>query len=178
MATRMWLRSCGIVLAVVAGLGAPGAALAHDHMPPDALLVTDLDSGEGNNYTVTWARGDRFTCTVMVGDGIQRFEGPPVQWIPGTDIAVRFETRHRPTRVRVTGYLVGDPLAGVPIYGAVRVPYELRRVKVDGKIMWEAVLSPPPAPDLYLDVVARWKDQDGCGMQESAWTFRAGLLPI
>lgn len=125
-----------------------------------------------------WSMG-RFdhACVTLAADGIPGYV-PPVQWVPGTDIAVRFATRHKPARVQVTAYLLGDPTTGTPIYGSTPVPHELRRVEVDGKVMWEAVLSPPPAADLYLDVVAHWKDQDGCGMQEAAWTFRASLLPI
>lgn len=168
-----------LVAVAVAGMQALTVpVLAHDHRPPDALLVTDLGSGEGTGYTTTWATRSGNLCTVLHGDGIDRYQEPPVRWAPGTEIAVRFETSRRPARVRVTGYFAGDPLAGIPLFGGDPVPYELRRVEVDGITMWEAVLSPPPTVDLYLDVVARWRDTTGCGMQEAAWTFRAGLLPI
>lgn len=156
-------------------------AAARDRNPPDALLVTETDSGEGVNYTTsTWARGKgkaRY-CTVRVADGIQYWESPPVQWVPGLEIAVRFETAHEPAKVEVIAFLLGDPTTGTAIYGKVDVEHELRRVEVEGRKVWEAVLSPPPWPDLYLDVTARWEDRDGCGKQESAWTFRAGMLPI
>ncbi|HEX2294896.1 MAG TPA: hypothetical protein VHN37_06265 [Actinomycetota bacterium] len=173
MRTRPILLALAVTVALL-----PGPAPAHDHSAPDALLVTASDSGEGTNYTTTWStrRGD--LCAVLHGDGTGRYEEPPVTWVPGTAIAVRFETRHRPARVAVTGYVAGDPLAGIPLIGGDPVPHELRKVEVDGKTMWEAALSPPPSPDLYLDVVAHWRDTEGCGMQESAWTFRAGLLPI
>lgn len=167
----------GLTLALAAAL-LPGAAAAHDHAPPNALLVTETDSGDGTNYTTTWSRRSGKYCVVLHGDGTGRYQEPPVTWVPGTGIAVRFETPHRPARVDVTGYIAGDPLAGIPLVGGDPVPYELRKVEVDGRKMWEAALSPPPSPDLYLDVVARWRDTDGCGMQESAWTFRAGLLPV
>ena len=140
--------------------------------------MTDFGSGPGAGYTTTWGWGNDRICTVMVGDGTRSWESPPVRWVPGTEMAVRFTSRHKPAHVNATAYLVGDPTTGTVIYGKTHVPYELRRVEVDGRTMWEAVLSPPPSPDLYLDVVAHWRDQDGCGRQEVAWTFRAGLLPI
>lgn len=166
------------MLAIAAALCAPEAAHAHDHRAPDAVLVTDMGSGTGTNYTTTWSERQGDLCATGVGDGIRTWDSPPVPWAPGTEMAVRFESRHKPASVRAVAYLVGDPLAGVPIFGEVHVSHELRRVEVHGKTMWEAVLSPPPSLDLYLDVVARWKDRSGCGTQQSAWTFRAGLLPI
>lgn len=173
---RTKLTIAAVALAGMQALSAP--AVAHDHGPPDALLVTTLGSGEGTGYTSTWATRSGDLCTVLHGDGTGRYDRAPVRWAPGTEIAVRFETRRRPARVRVTGYFAGDPLAGIPLLGGDPVPYELRRVEVEGRTMWEAVLSPPPTVDLYLDVVAHWRDATGCGMQEAAWTFRAGLLPI
>ncbi|MDQ4126071.1 MAG: hypothetical protein M3134_10820 [Actinomycetota bacterium] len=168
-----------VVALAVAGMQAlPVPGFAHDHRAPDALLVTGLGSGEGTAYTTTWATRSGDLCAVLHGDGTGRYDGPPVRWAPGTEIAVRFETPRRPARVRVTGWFAGDPLAGIPLFGGDPVPYELRRLEVDGRTMWEAVLSPPPTVDLYLDVVAHWRDTTGCGLQEAAWTFRAGLLPI
>jgi hypothetical protein len=172
----MGKRLCGLALAAV--LLAPATAVAHDHLPPRAVLVTDTDSGEGSAYTSSWAWRAGKHCAGVVADGTYAFEGPPVQWVPGTGIAVRFEKRQRPSHVMVRAYLLGDPLAGVPLFGRVRVPHELRRVEVDGKRTWEAVLSPPPWPDLWLDVTADWDDADGCGGQHAGWKFRAGLLPI
>lgn len=168
-----------VFVALLLTLCAVGPVTAHGHKPPGALLLTETDSGGGVNYsTSTWARsGGRF-CTVRVADGLWYWEGPPVQWVPGTEIAVRFETPRKPSKVDVVAYLLGDPTTGTVIYGKVDVAHELRPADVEGRTMWEAVLSPPPWPDLYLDVVARWRDRRGCGMQESAWTFRAGLLPI
>lgn len=166
-------------LAIATTLLVPATARAHDHVAPDAWLVTGMGTGSGVNYTTTWSekqRGD--ICATLVGDGIRAWQSPPVPWAPGGEMAVRFESRHKPSSVRAIAYLLGDPTTGTVIYGEVKVPHELRRVEVDGKMMWEAVLFPPPALDLYLDVVARWKDQSGCGTQQAAWTFRAGLLPI
>jgi hypothetical protein len=163
-------------LAACAALGAAPAA-AHDHRPPEASIVTPRDSAEGRRDTFTWAIRDGRYCEVMHGDGPWRSDRP-VLWVPGDELVIRFETSHRPHRVDVKGYLVGDPTAGVPIYGQVEVPYRLRRARVDGRVVWEAVLDPPPAADLYLDVTVSWKDVDGCGMQSVSWTFRAGLLPI
>lgn len=165
-------------LAVAAALCAPATAHAHDHVSPEALLVTGMGSGYGTNYTTTWSERQGDLCATLVGDGIRAWDSPPVPWAPGSEMAVRFESKHKPSSIRAIAYLLGDPTTGTAIYGEVKVPYELRRVEVDGKTMWEAVLSPPPALDLYLDVVARWKDQSGCGTQQAAWTFRAGLLPI
>lgn len=168
----------GLLLVLAAVLAAAGPAAAHDHTPPEAVLVTGTDSGSGASYGATWAKRDGRYCAVMVADGLYGFEGPPVQWVPSSEIAVRFETRHRPARVLVRGFLFGDPTTGTAIYGRIRVPHELRKVEVSGKTMWEAVLSPPPWPDLWLDVTADWKDVDGCHPQHAGWTFRAGLLPI
>lgn len=165
-------------LAIAATLFVPATARAHDHVAPDAWLVTGMGTGAGTNYTATWSEKQGDLCATLVGDGIRSWSSPPVPWVPGTEMAVRFESRHKPSSVRPIAYLIGDPLAGVPIFGEIMVPYELRRVEVDGKKMWEAVLFPPPSLDLYLDVVARWKDQSGCGTQQASWTFRAGLLPI
>lgn len=172
----MGIKSCGLALAVLLAL--PAGASAHDHAVPKALLLTEHGSGEGSNYTATWAHGDGRYCSVLTGDGVYPWPGPPVQWVPGTGIAVRFETRHEPRKVVAHAFLLGDPTTGTPIYGEVDVPHELRKVRVDGKTMWEAMLSPPPWPDLYLDVWARWNDQDGCHPQVAGWRFRAGLLPI
>lgn len=174
----MGTKLCGLALACAVAFGAPGAAVAHDHTSPEALLVTTTDSGPGTNYSTIWSQRSGRWCATLAADGIPAYGPTPVQWVPGTDIAVRFVTRHKPARVRATAYLLGDPTTGTPIYGSTPVPHELRRVEVDGKVMWEAVLDPPPAADLYLDVVAHWRDQDGCGMQEAAWSFRASLLPI
>jgi hypothetical protein len=165
-------------LALAAVLAAPAPAVAHDHLPPRAVLVTDTDSGEGTVYTSSWARRAGKHCSVVVGGFSRLFEEPPVQWVPGTDIAVRFEKHQRPSHVIVRGFLLGDPTTGTAIYGRVRVPHELRRVEDEGKRMWEAVLSPPPWPDLWLDVQADWEDEDGCGGQHVGWRFRAGLLPV
>jgi hypothetical protein len=172
----MRTKVAGLGLALAAAL-LPGAAGAHDHAPPEAHLLTENDSGAGVRYTTTWARGNGESCVVTGGDGIWAWDAPPVQWVPDSPIAVRFSTRHRPTRVEVTGYLLGDPTTGTVIFGEVDVPAELRRVHVNGRTRWEAVLSPPPWPDLYLDVAARWKDAGGCHRQEAGWTFRAGLVP-
>lgn len=174
----MRTRALGVALVVAAALGTPGPATAHDHRAPEAVLVTEMGSGAGTNYSSTWSDREGRLCGIAVADGIRAWGSPPVPWMPGTDMAVRLGSRHRPTRVRALAYVVGDPTSGTPIYGEFKVPYELRPVEVDGKRMWEAVLEPPPSLDLYLDVVVQWKDRDGCGVQQSAWTFRAGLLPI
>lgn len=166
------------MLAVAAALCAPGAVRAHDHRAPEATLVTEMGSGPGTNYSATWSERDGRACAVSVADGIRGWGSPPVAWMPGTEIAVRLGSRHRPSHIRAVGYVVGDPTTGTAVYGEFKVPYELRPVEVDGKRMWEAVLEPPPSPDLYLDVVVQWKDRSGCGVQQSAWTFRAGLLPV
>ena len=113
----------------------------------------------------------------MHADGLWDYHDP-ARWLPTEGLLIRFASPRRPHRVDVDGYVLGDPIAGTPIYGHVEIPYELRRVLVDGRPMWEAVLDPPPAPDLYLDVTATWSDVDGCGMQSASWTFRAGLLPV
>ena len=172
----MGIKSCGLALAMLLAL--PAGAWAHDHAVPDALLVTEQGSGEGRNYTATWARGSGRYCAVATTVGAYGWPGPPVEWVPGTEMAVRFDTRHKPTRVRAHAFLLGDATTETAIYGKVDVPHELRKVEVDGKTMWEAVLSPPPWPDLWLDVWARWNDQDGCHPQVAGWRFRAGLLPI
>lgn len=172
----MGIRLCG--LALVSALALSGTAVAHDHLPPHAVLVTDIDSGEGMSYATTWTRRAGKYCATVVFDGFNHYGSPPVQWVPGTAIAVRFEKRQRPSRVNVRGFLLGDPTTGTAIYGEVPIPYELRRVDVGGETMWEAALSPPPWPDLYLHVMAVWEDVDGCGKQSARWTFRAGLLPV
>lgn len=172
----MGMRSLGLALALALAL--PVSASAHDHVWPEAVLITETDSGAGVPYTASWSRRTGKLCSTLVADGLYGYEGPPVQWVPNTEMLVRFESRHRPSQVRAKAYLVGDPTIGTPIYGRVDIPHELRKVKVDGETRWEAVLSPPPWPDLYLQVDASWRDQDGCGGQHVAYTFRAGLLPI
>lgn len=173
----MWVKPFGVAVALALVAGAPGAAVAHDHRPPKALLVTERDSGRGHNYSTMWSWANGGYCAQEAGRETWS-PRPPVQWLPGDDIAVRFEKRHKPAYVLVRAFLIGDPASETPLYGETPVPHELRRVEVDGEVMWEAVLSPPPAPELYLDVVARWEDRDGCRMQESAWTFRASPLPV
>lgn len=165
--------------AVVSGVAllAPTQAFAHDHGPPRALIVSPRDSVQGRMYTSTWARGHGRYCSVGVADGVPG-SPHPVQWLPGEELAVRFETRQRPARLFVDGYLLGDPFAGVPLFGRVEIPHELRRARIDGTVVWEAVLDAPPSPDLYIDLTALWKDVDGCGMQSASWAFWAGLLPF
>ena len=172
MGTKLW----GVAL--VAALVFPAPAVAHDHEVPDAVLVTGQGSDVGSMYTATWAHRTGRHCSVVATEGPYPWPAPPVRWVPGTEMAVRFETRYQPTAVRAHAYLSGDPTTGTPIYGGVDIPHELRKVKVDGRTMWEAVLSPPPWPDLWLDVSADWDDVDGCGLQSAGWKFRAGLLPF
>lgn len=165
---------CALALAML--VFAPGTAAASG--PPDTVLLTDGDSREGSLAEAGWSIRTGWECVVRDYDGEYGFPGPPVRWVPGTEIVVRFETRQRPRRVEVGAFLLGDPTAGVPIYGKTSVPHELRRVEIDGKTMWEAVLSPPPWPDLYLEVMAEWKDPDGCDVRWALWKWRAGLLPV
>lgn len=167
-----------VTVALVAALVAPATAVAGDHAVPDAVLVTATDSEAGSLAEATWTTRSGDVCSTAVLDGEYGFPSPPVQWVPGTEIAVRFEKRRRPLVVAASAFLVGDPLAGVPIYGEVAIPHEMRRVKVDGKTMWEAVLSPPPWPDLYMEVEAEWDGSGGCGARRVLWKWRAGLLPL
>lgn len=115
---------------------------------------------------------------IAFAEGEYGFPSPPVRWVPGTEVAVRIESAERPRRVEARAFLFGDPTTGTPIYGQLEVPNELRRVEVEGETMWEAVLSPPPWPDLYLEVKAEWKRIPRCGERWATWKWRAGLLPI
>ena len=154
------------------------SAVAEAGTWPRAVLTTPNDAEEGSFASATWATRTSWECVIKVVDGEYGFPSPPVQWVPGTEIAVRFEKRERPRRVDVRAFLLGDPFAGVPLYGEMEIAYELRRVEVDGVTMWEAVLSPPPWPDLYLEVTAEWKRVPRCGARRATWKWRAGLLPI
>ena len=52
MRTRGWIAA----LAAAAALCVPATAHAHQHRAPDALLVTDMGSGAGHNYSTTWSQ--------------------------------------------------------------------------------------------------------------------------
>lgn len=155
----------------------PAPAFADDHRPPRAEILTDRDSAPAPMYSSSWATREGPSCRFTYTDDLREF-GEPVQWLPVDELALRFRTRHRPYDLEVDGYLVGDPLAGVPIYGHVAVPYRLRSVRVGRTLVWEAVLDAPPGADLYVDVTAWWQDVSGCGLQAASWTFRAGVLPF
>jgi hypothetical protein len=167
-----------VALTLVAALVAPAPATAHDDGPPEAVVVTSLGSRAAALHATEWASGDARRCAVISTDDYYEWRNPPVPWVPGTEIVVRFDTPHKPVRVRAIAFLSGDPTTGTPVYGKTEVPHELREAEVDGKKTWEAVLSPLPSPDLYVDVFARWKGVPGCGVREGAWSFRAGLLPL
>lgn len=162
---------------VLMALGLPGAAGARPPGWPETSLVTASESRDGSFAGATWATGSAKDCVVAEVDGHYGFPGPPMRWVPGTEIAVRFETAERPRGVDSRAFLSGDPTTGTPIYGEVAIPDELRRVEIDGETMWEAVLSPPPWPDLYLEVAAEWKPAR-CGPRKATWKWRVGLLPI
>lgn len=171
------MRTRVFVAALVLALGLPGAAFALPSWP-NTSLVTENDSGAGSLAGATWAVPTRGDCAVVADDGHYGFPSPPVEWVPGSEIAVRFESAERPRRVYARAFLFGDPTTGTPIYGETKIPNELRRVQVHGEIVWEAVLSPPPWPDLYLEVTAEWKPLARCGPREATWKWRAGLLPV
>lgn len=174
MRKRLWALLVGVASVFVA----PGAAVGHDHTPPSATLITTTDSAEGAHAITSWASRSGGRCAVSVARGTYGWQGPAVQWIPGTEMAVRFDSRHRPAGVFARAFLFEDPTTGTPIYGEVYFPRKLRKVDVDGRTMWEAVLSPPPWPDMLLEVRARWRDRDGCAGQSASWWFRAGLSPV
>ncbi len=172
------MRTKLVATAIVTTLGLPGAAMARADRWPDASLMTENDSAAGSLAGARWAVPTGRECVVKVDDGRYAFPPPPVEWVPGTEIAVRFESAERPGRVDARAFLFGDPTTGTPIYGETEIPNELRRVEIDGEVVWEAVLSPPPWPDLYLEVAAEWKRVARCGPREATWKWRAGLLPV
>lgn len=171
----MWTKVA--VSALVTVFVVPGGAAARGGGWPHATLVTDSASGEGSFAGATWAMPSRSECAIAVVDGEYGFPSPPVQWVPGTEIAVRLESPERPRHVDAIAFLLGDPTTGTPVYGKVDIPNEVRRVEVDGDEMWEAVLSPPPWPDLYLEVTAEWKRVPDCGPRRATWKWRTGVLP-
>ena len=172
----MGTRVCGLALAAL--LLAPGAAAAHAHRAPEAVLVTADDSEPGALAESAWAIRTGRECVIKSGRGEHWYPKTPVRWVPGSEIAVRFETGERPRSVTARAFLLGDPTTSTPVYGEVSIPHELRRVEIDGETMWEAVLSPPPWFDLYMEVGAEWKRAGRCGPREATWVWRAGLLPI
>jgi hypothetical protein len=166
----------GVAALLIALVVAPSAAVAHDHRPPSAALVSADRMQERRPYSSTWGYAHGKLCYGQTRDGSPSF-GESLWWTPGDGLTLRFYAHTRPRDVRVVAYRAVD-LAGRPVGDAEAIPYELKKRRAGGRIVWDAVLAPPVTPDLYVEALAAWSDRDGCGGQEAAWTFHASLLPL
>lgn len=170
---KLWMPVVLVSLLVAAFL-AP-AASAHDHAPPRLFLVTDRGEQRGSVYVTEWANGGDGFCTVGIGDGVRGFSDP-VPFTPGQPMAIRFMKKQRPLKVIVTAWRLGIPVMNEPLGPNERVAVELRSTRHEGRLVWEAHFEAPLAADLYLDVVAKWKDEDGCGSERVFSTFHARVV--
>jgi hypothetical protein len=160
--------------------GWPGAvlesAVAHDHSPPRVVLGTGGEGKPGRAYRYEWVerQGDD-TCAQLHVDGIPRVrKGFP--WRPKSRIHIRFWKRQRPRRLSIHAYHRLDS-NGFPSGRARRLRPRLRKREWDGGgHIWIATFRGPKVAHLYLDVFAKWRDQEDCGGAQTmafVWHLRA-----
>lgn len=168
---RVALTLCALVMGALVVAGVQASANAHDHRPPEAILMKgerELQRGNLGSYCWTRPAGDGS----FVGECSDAVSGYPAAERVGEDSKMRiriFKTQ-RPRDFSLSAYRKIDADG----FGrARRIPFSLRRVVEDGEtVAWDAVFNVnQPNRHYYLDAFGIWKDEQGGGNQDASWTF-------
>ena len=159
-----------VVVAVAVASSLPtNPVVAHDHEEPSSVLIVQGERQYPrwiDSYWVTrWPFGDR-GCTVVHSDGRPGpyFPAPMSVRAGPTDVVLRFFTRHRPRDVIVRTWRVEPGLLPV---APDRPEVMLVRKKRGGlTFAWDAVYRELLVGDSYIEVIAVWRDRQGCGGRE------------
>ena len=174
---KWWARAVVLLVAVTLSgvLAASGQARAHDHVVPETVLKKGdrgLQAGTGviESSWVYPAGGG--VCTSETA--FYTFRYPDVDRVaPGSALRVRVFKAQRPDSFEIGAYPKVDE-KGQPEGRGRRLGSTLKPVVRDGKtVAWDAVFTVErPDRDYYLIGSGRWKDRQGCGMEQYAyWGF-------
>ena len=166
------MRRAAAALVVVASLALEVPAAAHDHHPPGTKLWIGGEGQLGQQGSYCWTRpSGPEQCVTGCADYVWSFPPPLVVGAGEERAELVLRTRHRPRRLSIRSWTeLGE--YGMPEGAGEKVPYDLKRDRRTGRIVWIALMRLLVEDHLYLDAFGVWKDCEGCGgSQDSSWAF-------
>jgi hypothetical protein len=164
-------RRPALVLAGVAAVAAlwPGAAVAHDHRPPRAHVITGTDRARMPRGSYQWSEKQGRFCSTVIADAFLVSYPNAADYTIGDRIRIRFRKHHRPDDVDIRQYREVKK-NGQPKGDGRQKFFVLGKRIVHGNVRWEARFELKRPGHHYFDVSASWKDVDNCGYQTALWS--------
>jgi hypothetical protein len=122
-------------------------------------------------WSVTWVTASGPGCAGQVIDGIPDFRPRAEVDHLHSSPRIVFHKSQKPRRVNALAsrHLADDGY----LADGRKLEVDLRPRDRDGHRVWVARLETSVRHRLFVDLTARWRDQEGCGDTESAsWDFR------
>jgi hypothetical protein len=161
-------------LALLLGLGAMVVAsapsLAQDRRPPATSVHVGGVVKRLRPWSVDWVRRRGHHCVATHRNGIPTFEPRIRVGRRHVKAKVVFEKARKPRRVRA---FAGRHLVAGNLAHPRRLDVRLRQRGSGRGRRWVAKMRVKVKRRAFVDVIAGWRDTEGCGGREgAAWSFR------
>ena len=157
----------------LAALAAPAAA--HDHSPPSLTMRVEGEVQEGKLVYTGWYTKQTETSCVH-GDIFGPDAYPEaIEVTRGShSVRVRIAKRHRPDYLEVRTWQATTPEGGAGPPDVVE--HTLKPIRRDGRVRaYRILFDVSVLKDLYIKVLADWRDREGCGGElMGRWNFHLG----
>jgi hypothetical protein len=168
-----WVRlrirfTASLALGALAALVVVATVSAHDHRVPRATLHVNGQRDRLGPWSFSWVSRSDQNCVGEEADGVPNFRPRADVHLHSTPRIV-FRKEQRPRRVRA---LAAEQLENGYLADPKRLDLKLHARHRGDRRVWVAKLNATVPHRLFIDLHARWRDQEGCGGRESAsWDF-------